>query len=988
LRLFGPLEAAVHGAPLPRLRSRTGYRLLALLVLRHDCEVERDWLAGTLWPESSAAQASANLRETLKNLRHALGVEASRLASPTRHGLCLHLAGADVDLIAFDALVGRSDAASLEARVGLYRGPLLEGWSEEWVLPERRAREQAYLTTLEQLAAAASRRGDHSGASRWLRRVIAVDPLEESASRALMQVLAADGNSAAAIQVYRDLRLLLHRELNALPDPETTVLFQRLRAEARCRTQARASVRASPPGVSPADRAPEPPPPACDHNLPSQWTRFIGREQEMAQVKGLLAANRLLTLTGAGGCGKTRLALQIAANLLDDFPDGVWLVELAALADPSLVPQTVAAALGVREGGHHERSEGSRAPTTDPRAPNHRRPPTGMLIDTLRARELLLLLDNCEHLLAACAQLTESLLQACPRLRVLATSRESLRLPGEQTYRVPPLSVPDGGVLPPLERLGEYEAVQLFADRAVLSHAGFTVTAANAAAVARVCQRLDGIPLALELAAARVKALPVEQIAERLDDRFRLLSGVFSRTALPRHQTLRALIDWSHDLLSEPERTLLRRFSVFAGGWTLEAAEVVCSDRGSPGASSFRDPQSVIRNDEVLELLASLVEKSLVLYKEQEGEGRYWLLETVRQYARERLREAGEAEAVQERHRDWFLALAERAEPELWRESQAEWLDRLEREHDNLRAALAWTGAQGQGEAGLRFGWALWSYWRWRGHWTEAREQLAELLALPGAEARTAARAGALMTAGELAYEQGDYGAARALNEECLAIFRELGDKQKIAMSLNNLGDVASDQGEHRTARALYGECLAIFRELGHKHGMGWSLVHLGMLTRDQGDYAAARGLLDESLALFRELDHKVGIARSLSSLGKAAHAQEDYGAARALFEEAVAIARELGHKGAIVRDLEGLAAVAVAQGQPERAARLFGAVEALRAAMGYPLPPVQRAEHERSIAAVRAALGEATFAAAWAEGQAMPLEAAVADALNQAPGA
>jgi tetratricopeptide (TPR) repeat protein len=380
------------------------------------------------------------------------------------------------------------------------------------------------------------------------------------------------------------------------------------------------------------------------------------------------------------------------------------------------------------------------------------------------------------------------------------------------------------------------------------------------------------------------------------------------------------------------------------------------------------------------------VEKSLVLYKEWKGEGRYGLLETVRQYARDRLRETDEAEALRERHRDWFLALAERAEPELWGESQSEWLERLEREHDNLRAAMAWTAAQGQGERGLRFGWALWSYWRWRGHWTEAREQLAELLALPGAEVRTAARAGALMTAGELAYEQGDYGAARALNEECLAICRELGDKERIAMSLNNLGDVAYDQGDYGTARALYEECLVIFRELGHRHGMGWSLVHLGLLTLDQEDHAAARGRLHESLALFREVDDKVGIARSLSSLGKAALAQGEYGAGRARFGEAAAIALRLGHKGALVRDLEGLAAVAVAQGQPERAARIFGAAGELRAAMGYPVPLVHRVEHERSVAAIRAALGEEVFAAAWAEGRAMPLEESVALAIDTAP--
>src|SRR5713226_5481995 len=374
----------------------------------------------------------------------------------------------------------------------------------------------------------------------------------------------------------------------------------------------------------------------------------------MAAVKQLLSSTALLTLTGSGGCGKTRLALQVAADLLEEYADGVWLVELAPLADPALVPQTVASALGVRD------------------APG--RPLTATLTDYLRSKSLLLVLDNCEHLLEAGAQLADALLRSCPRLRLLASSREGLGIGGEQTYRVPSLSLPDARHLPPLERLRDFEAVQLFADRARLSQATFAVTQANALSVAQVCQRLDGIPLAIELAAARVKALSVEKLNERLDDMFRLLTGG-SRTALPRQQTLRALIDWSYDLLSPSEGALLRRLSVFAGGWTLEAAEAVCAGEG-------------VEEWEVLDLLTSLVEKSLVLYEERGGEGRYRLLETVRQYARDRLLEAGEAEAVRGRHLGFVLRLAEEAEPKLSGPEQVVWLDRLEAEHDNLRAAL------------------------------------------------------------------------------------------------------------------------------------------------------------------------------------------------------------------------------------------------------------------------------------------------------------
>jgi predicted ATPase/class 3 adenylate cyclase len=726
------------------------------------------------------------------------------------------------------------------------------------------------------------------------------------------------------------------------------------------------------------------------NNLPRQLTSFIGREKEMAGVKGLLSGTSLLTLTGSGGCGKTRLALQVAADLLEAYAEGVWLVELAALADPTLVPQTVAAALGVRE--------------------QPGRPLTETLVDYLKPKALLLILDNCEHLLTACAQLADALLRACPSLRLLASSREGLGIGGEQTYRVPSLSLPDPTHLPPLERLHEFEAMQLFADRARLSVASFAVTQSNASAVAHVCERLDGIPLAIELAAARVRALPVEQIHERLDDMFRLLTGG-SRTALPRQQTLRALIDWSYDLLSEAERTLLRRLSVFAGGWTLEAAEAVCAGE-------------VVEAWEVLDLLTSLVDKSLVTYDEEGRAGRYRLLETVRQYGRERLLEAGEVEAVRSRHLGFFLRTAEETEPKLYGPEQAAWLDRLEREHDNLRAALAWSGAQGEWEAGLRLCVALWWFWQVRGYWREGQEHLAGLLALPGAEARTAARANALNSAGTLVRHQGDYAGARSLHEESLVILRELGDRRGIAASLNNLGDVANCQGDYAGARSLHEESLAIsrelgdkrgiavslgalgwtalwqgdsgaaralleesralFREVGDKRGIAWTLSGLGIVARHHGDSGAARALLEESLAIRRELGNKHEIAFSLFYLGGVVHDQGDYGAARALLEESLAIRRELGYKLGIAQNLEGLAAGAVAQGQSERATRLFGAAEGLREAIGGRLPPADRAEHDRSVSAVRTALGEEAFTAAWAEGRTMSLDEAVSHALEE----
>ena len=425
------------------------------------------------------------------------------------------------------------------------------------------------------------------------------------------------------------------------------------------------------------------------HNLPIQLTTFVGRGREIGEVRERLATARQLTLTGSGGVGKTRLALEVAAQLLEDFPHGVWLVDLSTLSDAALVPQAIAAPLNMQEEAG--------------------RPLTAALGDYLLSKKVLLILDNCEHLSEACAQLTESLLRRCPSIRVLATSRETLGMVGEAVYRVPSLSLPDLRRLPDFDGLIQYEAVRLFADRAALSQPEFALRPDNAAAVARICGHLDGIPLAIELAAARVKALSVEAIAARLGDRFRLLTG--GRTAVPRHQTLRAVMDWSYDLLPEPERALLRRLSVFAGGFALEAAAAV----------GMREDGDEI---ETVDVLARLVDKSLVTVDQHAADLRYRLLETVRQYGREKLLGAGEADEAQRRHRDYFLALAERAEPELHRASQTMWLDRLEIEHDNLRAALEWSlGLEGD-ETGLRLAAALAPYWHARGYLSEGREWL------------------------------------------------------------------------------------------------------------------------------------------------------------------------------------------------------------------------------------------------------------------------
>jgi non-specific serine/threonine protein kinase len=606
---------------------------------------------------------------------------------------------------------------------------------------------------------------------------------------------------------------------------------------------------------APAER---PPSDAPRNNLPTLITSFIGREQERTRIRERLGQVRLLTLTGMGGCGKTRLAIEVARDLLRDHSGGVWLTELAPLADPQLLPQTVAAAMGLRE----ERDR-SLAQT---------------VIDRLRPRKALLLLDNCEHLLLACADFASSLLVACPELRILATSRESLGITGEAVYPLPPLALPDPRRPMKPEELAEVESIQLFIERARAVQPNFALNAETSSATAEICRRLDGIPLAIELAAARIRALSVVEIAKRLDDRFRLLTAG-SRTALPRHQTLRALIDWSHESLTVKEQALLRRLSVFAGGWTLDSAEAVCQDED-------------LEMWEVLDLLTHLVDKSLVEVDAEGGQrtgmSRYRMLETVRQYSRERLVEKVEEEGVRVRHRDFFLALAEGAEPHLIGSAQSAWFARLEAEYDNLRAAL--TSSKGETELGLRLAGALGHFWKVRGHWSEGRALCAQLESAAGGQ-RTALHARVLAGAGNLALSQGDLAGAAALHEKSHEIWQELGNLQGISQSRSALGIVAWAQGDKRRARQLQEESLQIQRQLGDLHGIAAGLNNLGNAVDDE----EARACHEESLKIKRELGDLHGIAASLSNLGVLAKRRGDYTMARALHEESLSIRRELG---------------------------------------------------------------------------------------------
>lgn len=617
------------------------------------------------------------------------------------------------------------------------------------------------------------------------------------------------------------------------------------------------------------------------NNLPRQLTSFVGRGQEMATVQDLLRASRLVTLTGSGGCGKTRLALEVAGDVLDAHRGGAWLVELHPLTDGSLVPQEVASALGVRE------QQGRSLMAT--------------LIEYLRPQPLLLVLDNCEHLVQACAELANTLLRACPELRILATSRSPLRITGETQYRVPSLSLPEPDQAPSLDRAVEFEAIRLFVERAVAVAPAFRLTADSAPVVGHICRRLDGIPLAIELAAAWAKVLTPEQIAQRLHDRFRLLSRG-SRAAMQRHQTLRATLDSSYELLSDTERTLFARLSVFAGSWALEAAETICSDGD-------------IDRGDVLDVLTSLVDNSLVVVDESHGAGRFRMLETIRRYGRDRLLEVRQEDEFRRRHRDWHLSLAEKAAAELRGPDQAEWIERLDVDHDDIRTALEWCLAQsGEIEAGMRLAAAMARFWWIRGHFTEAKRIYGNVLA-KGAEVRGTRRAGILIEAGRLAWAQSDWAAAKAYFDQALAIYRDLEDPAGSAEALNMLGLAAWAQSEYATAQAYYEEALAHARRVENRRLVGVLLHNLALVARAQGDYARARSLHEESLAIYRKLQDEFNVALSLYNLGLVDAALGAYTSAAGHVEESLRMRRKMGNKQGIAYALNTLAFISLQVG-------------------------------------------------------------------------
>ncbi len=691
--------------------------------------------------------------------------------------------------------------------------------------------------------------------------------------------------------------------------------------------------------------------PNLSHNLPEQVTSFIGRDAELAETKSLFSKTRLLTLTGAGGAGKSRLSLHLAADLLRKETDGAWLVELAPITDAALVPQIVAQVLEVHEEAGKTILES--------------------VTEHLKKKQMLLILDNCEHLLSACAHLAETLLRHCPRLKILASSREPLDIQGETTYRVPSLSFPDPAFQPLLASLDQYEAVRLFVDRAVAVLSAFTVTNENAPAIAHICHRLDGIPLAIELAAARVRSLSVQEINERLEDRFRLLTGG-SRTALPRQKTLRALIDWSYDLLDDREKLLLRCLSVFVGGWTVLAAEQVCSG-------------DALDAYDVLDVLMALVNKSLVVTEVKDCKTRYRLLETVRQYSLEKLRTEHESrgEGLFRRHCEHFLAFAEQAEPHLRAEEQLEWLDVLDVENDNLRAAQDWA-LEFYPEAALRIAGALWWFWFLRGYWTEGRQRPLAVLSKAAVSEFTAARVQALNGVSLCTYGLGDYGALQGPATEALRLARGLDDPWLLSFALQMSAVEAVCSFDLERAGAVGADCLALARALGEQWLLSWALFISGNLQMAFGDFEGAYRLFTEGLRPAKAAGDRWVIGYLEGHLAELELLRGEDKQAEEHFTTCLLLVRDLGQPAGIILGLQGLAGVAGVRGQCVRAARLLGAVEALREAFHYPLEARAQPSYDFKLAGARCGLDEEAFGVAWAEGRAMSLEQAVNYGLDQ----
>ncbi len=970
------------------LSTRKVASLLTYLVL-HPQEHAREKIAALLWGDSTDEAARRSLRVALSNLRAQLGADAilsDALTVQFNPQFALWVDARELQRGEWSG--GSGELSSLHVPLSTLHtySDLLPDFYDEWIFEARENLRAKFIAHALQLVQTARGASEYERAIEVAQKILQVDRANEAAHQHLIFCYVVSGKRNAALEQYAACERALREELAVEPSEETRALEAWIRQAPSARAMAGQIT-----------------------NLPIPLSSFVGRQSQVREIKRLLTdggqqtaapallrppSARLVTLLGAGGSGKTRLAIQVGTELVGagsprpymdaagsprpymdaagsprPYPDGVWWVELAALNDPALVTQTIARALGV--------SETSGEPLRE------------TVLKFLREKNVLLILDNCEHLIEVCARVVDEILTHCANVTILTTSREALNLYGEAVWNVPTLEVPRATELSLTALMMEYEAVRLFVERARAVNGQFALTEQNAFAVALICRRLDGIPLALELAAARVRALSVEQIAARLDDRFQLLTHG-ARPALPRQQTLRALIDWSYDLLTESERILFARLSVFAGGWTLEAAEQLCSEPSSVGSNPLSvdsdpsqltehrlRPNSVREITDVLDLLTRLVDKSLVIVDHHDSQARYHFLETIRAYARERLAQSESAAELYKRHLDFFTQLAESIEPQLWGSEQAVWADRLEVERDNLRAALEWASENDPSENGSRLLLKLGRFWLLHNHFSEGLEHTHKALAQNGSRSPLL-RAKLERMAGDLAWRKGD--AQNALEHYHYArdLCEQLDDQHDLGYVLLGIGIVALEIGDHSTARANVEKTLQILRAAGDSTGITLAMVALGEIARCEGHYGEAKQLHTQCLEVYSRLGDVRGIGVERLNLGLTYLALGEYEKAYERLTQSNKLFQELGEKQNTSYVLEGLALIALARNHAEQAVQLLAAVEALVDFTNHRFWHADLERHQQALAHLRERLSETSFARAWDAGHALTLEQAI----------
>ena len=963
IEMLGRLRAQRGNRDLSRFSTYKTGALLAYLAYYRSRSHGREELADLLWPEDTPEAARNSLRVALASLRRQLeppGTPAGSVLIAGRHQVQLHPETTTTDVSEFETALQSATQAQgqdeqvrlLSKAVALYAGDLLPGYYEDWIPREHQRLAEAFIQAARSLTDILTQAGQWERAIDCARRAVTADPLREESHCDLMRLYAAMERPLEGLRQYRALERVLQEELGESPSPVARALAETLRQRARAVVPTQEAAPAAAPSAAGKSERHRPglplPRPATlpaetsslqlTPRLPAPLSRYFGREPEIAQLvtwlssacldigvaSSLASTPRLFTLTGPGGCGKTRLALEVSRRFIDTFEGAVWFVPLADLTEVSLLPGAIADALRLPRSARSE--------------------PLEQVLQALAGRPALLALDNFEHLAETGASIVRTLLERAPALLCLVTSRQRLDLEGEQEFPVQPLPTP---VRPgPPERLLEYASVQLFVDRAQKVRPEFRVTVRNAGSVAALCHYLEGIPLAIELAAAWVSTLTPTQMLERQSNRFGWLESR-RKDVTERHRSLRAAIDWSYRLLTPELQRFFAQLSVFRGGCTLEAAGQVTGYReqgtgegqegvarqsrshkaqesifpGTCNLSPVTPPLFPMTSNQALDYLTQLQERSLVAAEEYDEEMRFRMLETLREYAAERL-DTQERGVLQRGHLQYFLALAEEAAPNLSKPEQAMWLDRLGAEYDNLRAALAWA-LENDAAAGLRLGLALYPFWEVRSLFVEGCAWWERLLAKSDV-APPKLRAKALHCLATLLWSLGDYAQAHALFEESLTLKRNAGDIWDLAKTLNNLGLVVLDQGDYTAANALFEECLTLCRNIGNREGIANALGNQGNIANIRGDYAAARRFMEESLAIKREIGHQWGIALSLSNLGGVLCRQGDYTGARALFEESLAIRRELGDRHGIGSALNNLGIVALEQGDYETARPLF----------------------------------------------------------------